>query len=92
MTGDHVEKHYHNGGTNRILWAWAGAATLIVIGVIAAYAGQQWTSNNRMADAIVNLGGRMGRMEGQIEILQRTIERLERELERQRNVERQREE
>jgi hypothetical protein len=70
------EIHYANG-SSKIIWAWAGVSTLLVIGMFGFFARIQWETNENLKVAVTNLGERVGRLELQIGYLQDTIERLE---------------
>lgn len=83
--GQRKETHYHYGnGSSKIVWAWAGVSTLIVISFLGLMVRAQWSTNESlratntaMQNSVNQLTVRLTRLEEQIATLQRTIERLE---------------
>lgn len=69
-----IHNHYSNG-TQKLVWAWATFTTFLVVATFGFLAKAQWDTNESLRDAVINLGERVGRLELQIDQLQRTIER-----------------
>lgn len=76
MTDAHKEVHNHySNGSGKVVWAWAGVATGIVVLLVVAMAKGQWDTNDRVAQAITNMSVRIGQLETKIDNLEQTIER-----------------
>lgn len=83
----HREIHYHNGQSQKIVWAWAAFATGLACAVIGGaamyFASQQASTNQSVASALTTQSVAIGKIETKVETLQSTVERLERTVERQ---------
>lgn len=78
-SGNFKEIHHHTGnGSMRIVWAWAGFATAAVVILVSWYASEQSQTNARVTDALTGLSVKAGQIEGKLDGIQRTVDRLER--------------
>lgn len=61
-------------GSHKIVWAWACGTTGILVAIIGAvalyFAGQQAETNQRVADALVQLAVKVGQLETKIDGLE----------------------
>ena len=62
-------------GSHKIVWAWACGTTGILVAIIGGvalyFAGQQSETNQRVADALMNLAVKVGQLETKIDNMER---------------------
>ena len=61
---NHYEQSKSNGnGSTKIIWAWAGGVTVIVLALIAVMWSLQWEANNRIQERQLNFADRITTLE-----------------------------
>lgn len=69
-------KEIYTNGSNRIVWAWAGIATGIVVLMLGSMAKIQWETNSRLVESNTQMAIRLGQLETKIANLERTVAEL----------------
>lgn len=72
--GNHKEVHYHNG-TSKIVWAYAGMATVVLVGIVGFYASSQAARNETVTEVLSDVRERLAAVEAKLGSIESAVER-----------------